>query len=112
MIADTSAVLLVRLLLVILGSVVLIIAAARWQLLGHYGVDALVGGIIAAALIVVYPPPAAAPLFACVLWLAASGLAHLLARFKRRLDEPTDTLSTYAFDIDALEDLFEFEEVP
>ena len=112
MVTDAAAGLLIRLLLVILGAVLLIIAAARWQLLGHYGVDALVGGIIAVALIVVYPPPAAAPLFACILWLVASGLVHLLSRFKRRLDEPANTLSTYAFDIDALEDLFEFEEVP
>ena len=112
MFADSSAVLLFRLLLVILGSVALILAAARWQLLGHYAVDALLGGIIAAALVVVYPPPAAATLLTCVLWLATSSLAHLLARVKRHLDEPTTLSSNYAFDIDALEDLFDFEEVP
>lgn len=112
MIADTSAVLLFRLLIVILGAVALIIAAARWQLLGHYGVDALVGGIIAAALIVVYPPPIAAQLCALLLWLAASALAHLLARFKQHLDEAAAASSQYTFDVDALEDLFEFEEVP
>ena len=109
---DTSSVLLFRLLLVILGSVALILTAARWQLLGHYAVDALIGGIIAAALVVVYPPPAAAPLFVGILWLAAGSMAHLLARFKQRLDEPTATESSYAFDIDALEELFDFVEVP
>lgn len=111
MIADMPTILLLRLLIVILGAVALIIAAARWQLLGHYGIDALVGGIIAVALIIVYPPPAAAQLCALLLWLAASALAHLLAHIKQHLDEAAAS-SQYTFDIDALEDLFEFEEVP
>jgi hypothetical protein len=111
MITDTSAVVLFRLLLVILGSVVLIIVAARRQLLGHLAIDALVGGIIAAALVAVYPPPAAAPLFAGILWLAASSLAHALARFKQHRDDAAPAHS-YSFDVDTLADLFDFEEVP
>lgn len=112
MIADTMLVLLVKLLVVVLGAALLILAAAHWQLLGHFGVDALLGGLIAAALTIVYPPPTAATLLTVILWVAATGLARLLARFRQRLAAPHPPSSSFAYDIDELVDLFEFEEVP
>lgn len=111
MVSDTSAVLLLKLLLAIIASSALIIAASYWQLLGHYAVDALLGGVITAALVLVYPPPVATVPLTFGLWLASSVLAHLLARFNSPVPASALPSDTYALDIAMLEDLFEFEEV-
>ena len=111
---------MIALLLAVVTSAGVILAAVRVGLAGHLLIDGLVGGVCTLLLITAFPPLPGVPNWAPLgLVLALGALCHVAPAMRPVPEEaeplpdlPEQQQQQFAVNFDDLEQFFDFEEVP